>query len=72
MKYIFAHIVLTIVILLFVGFIGSTILLNPDFIVSIYGTINENDEPVTMIYSSLQQTWVVKETVNEIFGMISK
>lgn len=53
-------------------FAGAPILLNPSFIVSIYGTIDENEEPITMIYSSLQQTWVVKETVNEIFGMISK
>jgi hypothetical protein len=53
-------------------FTDTPILLNPDFIVSIYGTIDENDELITMIYSSLQQTWVVKETVNEIFGMISK
>lgn len=57
-------------------FDGEPILLNPDFIVSIYSVIDENNDEdvishVTMIYTSLQQSWVVKETVEEIHRMIS-
>lgn len=52
-------------------FVGEPILLNTEFIVSIYGTIDEDENKVTMIYTSLQQTWVVKETVEEIHRMIS-
>lgn len=52
-------------------FVGEPILLNTDFIVSVYATVDEDENKVTMIYTSLQQSWVVKETVDEIQVMTS-
>lgn len=52
-------------------FVGEPILLNTEFIVSIYGTIDEDENKVTMICTSLQQSWIVQETVDKINSMIS-
>ena len=49
---------------------GQPLLLNSDFIVSVYGTVDEKDNDISVIYSSIQQTWFVKETVEQIFEMM--
>lgn len=54
---------------------GQSILLNTDHIVSIFPdtiTINKVVDPVSTIYSITKETWIVKETPEEILEQINK
>lgn len=54
------------------SFVGEVILLNPDFFISVYSSLDAEGCNVTNIYSSTRESWVVMETVEEIYEMIQK
>jgi hypothetical protein len=49
------------------GFESTEILVNTDFIVSVFEGKDEDGNSSTFIFSSLNNTWTVKETVAEVY-----
>jgi len=47
------------------------ILINPEHIMTVF-EITVDDETVTNIYSITQQSWQVKETIDEVYSIINK
>jgi len=57
------------------GFEELPIAINSDVIVAVFDskTSDEEDAPIgTFIYSSKEQTWMVKESVNEVTKLLNK
>ena len=54
------------------AFKDKSVLINTDKIVSIFESVNEKDETVTFVYVDKENTWLVKETLEEIYEMVSK
>ena len=50
-------------------FKGKPLLINPEHIMTVF-EIENNDEVSTNVYSITQQSWNVKETVEEIYKLI--
>lgn len=50
---------------------GKTFLLNTDVIISVYEGVSKEGIPGTFVYGQNDNTWQVKETVEQIFEMLS-
>lgn len=50
---------------------GKPLLLNPRYIVSVFPTEDEDNKKITVVYGALQNSWSVKETADEIYGMLN-
>jgi len=50
-------------------FKGKTLLINPEHIMTVF-EIKNDDEVSTNVYSITQQSWNVKETVEEIYKLV--
>jgi uncharacterized protein YlzI (FlbEa/FlbD family) len=51
---------------------GKPFLLNTDTIISVFEGKDENELPAIFIYGQNDKTWMIKETVEEVFAMVSK
>lgn len=54
------------------GFKNQPLLLNPSYIVSVFPSKDEDDKEFTVVYSSLQTSWSVQETVDEIYALVGE
>mgnify|MGYP003656209560 CR=1 FL=1 len=52
------------------SFFDESILLNPEFFISVYSTLDSDGCVITNIYSTTKENWVVSETVEEIYELI--
>ena len=53
------------------SFKDKLLLINVDKIVSVFESENDKKELITFVYVDRENTWQVKETLEEIYGMLS-
>ncbi len=51
-------------------FLNQPFLINPNHILTVFTGPNENGGLSTFVYADNKETWVVKETVDEILNLI--
>jgi hypothetical protein len=53
-------------------FKGDKILLNPNFIISAFEGKDDAGKKAVYIYGAQSNTWQVKESIDDIYGMLQK
>ena len=52
--------------------LDEPLLINMDKVISVYGTVDDNGQPITMLYVSPTEFWNVKESINIIYNLVSE
>ncbi len=53
-------------------FKGKMFLLNSDIIISVYEAKDADGNPAVFVYGTNDKTWQVQDTVEEIYGQLTK
>lgn len=52
-------------------FDGEILVLHSRYIVSVFSTLDADNNPVTVVYGALQSGWHVKESVDKVLEMLN-
>jgi hypothetical protein len=52
--------------------LDEVLLINMEKVISVFESVDDNGQPITMLYVSPTEFWNVKESINSIYDLIDK